>query len=59
VLILNVPGMLIDLRKQLLADLEQAEAAAGSAGWREWLLEMRNPFVHRGRRTKFLGRRQR
>jgi hypothetical protein len=39
--------------KQLQADLEQAEAAAGPAGWREWLLGMRNTFVHRGRRTNF------
>jgi hypothetical protein len=38
---------------QLQADLERAEAAAGPAGWREWLLGMRNTFVHRGRRTNF------
>ena len=36
---------------QLQADLEQAEAAAGRAGWRDWLLGMRNTFVHRGRRS--------
>lgn len=35
----------------LQADLEQAEMAAGPAGWREWLLGMRNTYVHRGRRT--------
>lgn len=39
--------------KQLQADLEQGEATAGPAGWREWLLGMRNTFVHRGRRTSF------
>jgi hypothetical protein len=37
--------------EQLRADLEQAEAKAGPAGWREWLLGMRNTVVHRGRRT--------
>lgn len=36
---------------QLQADLEQAEANAGPAGWRDWLLGMRNTDVHRGRRT--------
>jgi len=36
---------------QLQADLEQAETAAGPAGWRDWLLGMRNTFVHRGRRS--------
>lgn len=39
--------------KQLEEDLEQAEATAGPSGWREWLLGMRNTFVHRGRRTNF------
>jgi hypothetical protein len=33
------------------ASLGQAEAAAGPAGWRDWLLGMRNTVVHRGRRT--------
>lgn len=36
---------------QLQADLEIAEAAAGPAGWRDWLLGMRNTYVHRGRRS--------
>jgi hypothetical protein len=36
---------------QLQADLQQAEAAAGPAGWRDWLLGMRNTYVHRGRRS--------
>jgi hypothetical protein len=36
---------------QLQSDLEQAEASAGPAGWRDWLLGMRNTDVHRGRRT--------
>ena len=36
---------------QLQADLGQAEANAGPAGWRDWLLGMRNTVVHRGRRT--------
>lgn len=35
----------------LQADLERAEGAAGPAGWREWLLGMRNTYVHRARRT--------
>jgi hypothetical protein len=39
--------------EQLQADLERAEATAGPTGWREWLLGMRNTFVHRGRRTNF------
>lgn len=39
------------LLAQLQAGLEQAEAQAGPAGWREWLLGMRNTMVHRGRRT--------
>jgi hypothetical protein len=37
--------------EQLQADLEQAEVTAGPAGWRDWLLGMRNTVVHRGRRT--------
>src|ERR1022692_518284 len=37
--------------EQLQVDLEQAETAAGPAGWRDWLLGMRNTVVHRGRRT--------
>lgn len=36
---------------QLQADLQQAEAVAGPAGWRDWLLGMRNTYVHRGRRN--------
>lgn len=36
---------------QLQADLQQAETAAGPAGWHEWLLGMRNTYVHRGRRN--------
>ena len=32
--------------RQLQADLQQAEAAAGPAGWRNWLLGMRNTYVH-------------
>ena len=31
--------------------LQQVEAAAGPAGWRDWLLGMRNTYVHRGRRS--------
>lgn len=41
------------LLRKLQADLEQAETSAGPAGWREWLLGMRNTFVHRGRRANF------
>jgi len=36
---------------QLQADLDQAETDAGPAGWRDWLLGMRNTYVHRGRRS--------
>jgi hypothetical protein len=36
---------------QIQSDLEQTEANAGPAGWRDWLLGMRNTDVHRGRRT--------
>ena len=36
---------------QLQSNLEQAEANAGPAGWRDWLLGMRDTDVHRGRRT--------
>lgn len=32
-------------------DLARAEANAGPPGWRDWLLGMRNTYVHRGRRT--------
>jgi hypothetical protein len=39
------------LLEQLRANLDQAEAAAGPTGWRDWLLGMRNTVVHRGRRT--------
>jgi hypothetical protein len=35
---------------QLQAALEQAEADAGPPGWRDWVLDMRNTVVHRGRR---------
>ncbi len=45
----NSPGN--QVLEQLRADLEQAEATAGPAGWRDWLLGMRNTVVHRGRRT--------
>jgi hypothetical protein len=36
---------------RLKAGLEQAEAQAGPAHWRDWLLGMRHTMVHRGRRT--------
>jgi hypothetical protein len=36
---------------KLRDDLEQAEATAGPAGWRDCILGMRNTVVHRGRRT--------
>jgi hypothetical protein len=39
------------LLTQLLTSLEKAETDAGPAGWRDWLLGMRNTVVHRGRRT--------
>lgn len=39
------------LLAKLQADLNQAEAMAGPPGWRDWLLDMRNTMVHRGRRT--------
>ena len=45
----NSPGN--QVLEQLQADLEQAEATSGPAGWRDWLLGMRNTVVHRGRRT--------
>jgi hypothetical protein len=37
--------------ERLRASLDGAEGAAGPAGWRDWLLGMRNTVVHRGRRT--------
>jgi hypothetical protein len=37
--------------QDLQAGLEKAEADAGPAGWRNWLLGMRHTIVHRGRRT--------
>jgi hypothetical protein len=36
---------------KLLADLDRAEDDAGPAGWRQWIVDMRNTVVHRGRRT--------
>lgn len=39
------------LLQDLRASLDKAEADAGPAGWRDWLLGMRHTTVHRGRRT--------
>jgi hypothetical protein len=36
--------------RQLQADMNRAESAAGPTGWVPWLLAMRNMLVHRGRR---------
>ena len=48
---LNKHGPGNQLLQQFRASLDQAEAAAGPTGWRDWLLGMRNTIVHRGRRT--------
>lgn len=42
----NIPRL-----AKLYADFQQAETDAGPSGWRQWLQDMRNTVVHRGRRT--------
>ena len=43
------PG--VTVLEDLQTALTAAEAKAGPPGWRQWLLDMRNTVVHRGRRT--------
>lgn len=41
----------VTVLEDLQSALAAAEAKAGPPGWRQWLLDMRNTVVHRGRRA--------